>query len=878
MKRFRWLSVAILFIIVSSLLPLAFTGAALADSGKINLQDLTNGADSVLVGTVAERHSYWNDAHTNIYTSVVMSVDNKLKGTINQDKVTITVEGGEVEGIGEFVSEMPSFDQGEKAMVFLKKRNNAQLPQAMSLPGEFPAQQFEVYQGFRGKFPIKGDKVGGLPVAEFKGRINSILSGQALPAAELDISPSLTTMPYLYAGYSWPSNKIPVGYRINENTSDCTGEGSAVQNAAATWSSAGANFSFSYAGATTAIAHGYDGVNEIMWVNMGGTSILAITYIWYSGSTLLENDIEFNDYYSWSTAQTCSPGYYDVQSVGLHEFGHWLCLSDLYGAAYAAEVMYGYSSSGTTKRALTADDIAGIQSIYGTSASSDPQQLIGVASDTTSTGSGGGCCNVVMQRFLATSTGSIAQFRVKVSTGGNVKVAIYDDSYGQPNSRLAAVSSTLVSAGWNTIPITSTPITSSTYYWLAVLSDSCNIYYHSNDPSANARWQPATYSSWTFPNPAGSGWNTQTGYTYFVAGWSTLTPPTPPTPPTVTNSTGASNITSTSARLNGEVTSTGNENPAVTIYYCTTDGGTTQGNWTSHVDLGIKGQEKFYTDVSSLTPNTPYYYRCYASNSAGPAWADTSAQFTTPAQTQILVGADTGTTATGGSGVCSNVVMQRFLATAAGSITEIKVKANASGNVKVAIYDGNAGSPTTRRSYNDSSIPVTAGWNTIAIPSASITSGTYYWLAVVSDSCNIYYQANDPSANACWKSTTYSSWAWPGSAGSGWNTQTGYTYFIAGWGTTTPPTPPNSPDLLSPGATITFKWGAPSGATKYQLQVSTSSSFSTTVFDADVGNNTSQEVTGLSLGTLYYWHVRAGNDGGWGNWSTSRSVNVNQVP
>jgi hypothetical protein len=175
-------------------------------------------------------------------------------------------------------------------------------------------------------------------------------------------------------------------------------------------------------------------------------------------------------------------------------------------------------------------------------------------------------------------------------------------------------------------------------------------------------------------------------------------------------------------------------------------------------------------------------------------------------------------------------------------------------------------------------MPVTSGWNTIAIPSAAINSGTYYWLAVVSASCNIYYHSNDPSANVRWQPSTYSSWAWPGSAGSGWNTQTGYTYFIAGWGTTTPPTPPNPPDLLSPGAAITFKWGSPNGATKYQLQVSTSSSFTTTVFDADVGNNTSQEVTGLSLGTLYYWRVRAGNDGGWGNWSTTRSITVNQVP
>ncbi|MGD0352441.1 MAG: matrixin family metalloprotease [Dehalococcoidia bacterium] len=882
MKRFRWLSVAILFIIVSSLLPLAFTSAAQADSGKINLKDLTNGADSVLVGTVTDRNSYWNDAHTQIYTSVAFSVEDRIKGEAGPDKVTITVPGGEVEGIGEFVSEMPSFDQGEKAVVFLKKLNNAQPSKAMSLPDKFPAQQFEVYQGFRGKFPIKGDKANNLPVAEFKGRINSVLKGQALPATELDISPSVVTMPYLYAGYSWPSNKIPVGYRINENTSDSTGEGAAVQNAASTWSTAGANFSFSYAGTTTATAYGYDGVNEIMWVNTLDTGILAVTHIWYSGSTLLENDVEFNDYYNWSTLPTCPGGYYDVQSVGLHEFGHWLCLDDLYyGPADAAKVMYGYSGSGTTKRALTADDIAGIQSIYGTSSSSDPQQLIGVASGTTSTGgSGGGVSGtVILQRFLATSTGSIAEFRVKVSASGNVKVAIYDDSSGQPNSRLAAVDSStpVTTVGWNTIPITpSIAVTSGTYYWLALVSDSANIYYHSNDPSATVRWKPSTYASWTWPSSAGVGWNIQTGYTYFVAGRSAITPPTSPT---ITNSIGATNITSTSARLNGEVTSTGNENPAVTVYYGTTDGGTTTGSWANHVDLGTKALGTFYTDVSNLIPNAPYFYRCYASNSAGPAWAGTSAQFTTPVQTQILIGVATDTASTGGNGggASGTVILQRFLAASTGSITEFRVKVSAGGNVKVAIYDDNSGQPNSRLAVVDST-PVTTGWNTIPITSTPVTSGTYYWLAVVSDSANIYYHSNDPSATVRWQPSTYASWTWPGSAGSGWNTQTGYTYFIAGWGTTTPHTPPNPPDPISPGAAIILKWGAPNGATKYQLQVGTSSSFTTTVFDADVGNNTSQEVTGLSFGTIYYWRARAGNIGGWSNWSTTISFTVNQVP
>ena len=100
-------------------------------------------------------------------------------------------------------------------------------------------------------------------------------------------------------------------------------------------------------------------------------------------------------------------------------------------------------------------------------------------------------------------------------------------------------------------------------------------------------------------------------------------------PPTVTNSTGASSITDTSATLNGEVTSTGGANPTVHIYWGSTDGGTTAGSWAHNVNLGVKTAGAFYTDISSLTAGTTYYYRCYAANSGGGSWAAITASFTT---------------------------------------------------------------------------------------------------------------------------------------------------------------------------------------------------------------------------------------------------------
>jgi len=99
--------------------------------------------------------------------------------------------------------------------------------------------------------------------------------------------------------------------------------------------------------------------------------------------------------------------------------------------------------------------------------------------------------------------------------------------------------------------------------------------------------------------------------------------------PTVTNSTGVSNLTSNSARLSGEVTSTGGENPyAYIIYWGDDDAGTTTSSWDHEVKLDIEGAQTFYIDLFDLTPNTDYYYRCYAFNSAGEDWADETLVFT----------------------------------------------------------------------------------------------------------------------------------------------------------------------------------------------------------------------------------------------------------
>ena len=102
----------------------------------------------------------------------------------------------------------------------------------------------------------------------------------------------------------------------------------------------------------------------------------------------------------------------------------------------------------------------------------------------------------------------------------------------------------------------------------------------------------------------------------------------PPSPPGV-STLAATNVTESGARLRGEVTSTGGENPTVRIYWGTSNGGTNAGDWDHEENLGARGTGVFTRDTSGLAPDTTYYFRCHAANSGGATCASGTQSFTT---------------------------------------------------------------------------------------------------------------------------------------------------------------------------------------------------------------------------------------------------------
>ncbi|OPL14710.1 MAG: hypothetical protein AVO34_00830 [Firmicutes bacterium ML8_F2] len=330
---------------------IAGAGEAHALMIKMDLDELTETSDAIAYGTVTGAHSQWDEGRTGISTTVTFSVKKGLKGSRQGETVTIIVPGGEVDGIGQYVSDTPVFKSGEEAVLFLQELKRDILPRR-----QIHARHFEVSGNFQGKFIIPPDnKENTLRQIE-----ESISASTAENRTAKDFPATLEKAvvsgdDFVYNGMRWYGTSPVVPYKINSSYETRIDH---IQAAASTWNSAGANFEFSYSG-----THGRTGraernnVNEIMWYNLNSDQTLALATVWYSGDRILENDMVFNTMFYWSTD---GYPYYDVQTVALHEFGHWLSLGH---SPIFESIMY-YQNKGI-QRTLHSVDVTGIRYIYG---------------------------------------------------------------------------------------------------------------------------------------------------------------------------------------------------------------------------------------------------------------------------------------------------------------------------------------------------------------------------------------------------------------------------------------------------------------------------------------------------------------------------------
>jgi len=163
-----------------------------------------------------------------------------------------------------------------------------------------------------------------------------------------------------------------------------------IEDGAAVWNYA--HFQFTFARDACLSDGRYPLLNNVSQIDFGPLplGLLAQTtefFLATAPNQTIECDIRFTDAVRWYTGTaTPAANEYDWWSVAAHEMGHCLGLDEEPNVLPPA-VEYPALATGTVRRQLTADDIAGRNAIYGpTEAASST-----LAASAPSGGGGGGC-------------------------------------------------------------------------------------------------------------------------------------------------------------------------------------------------------------------------------------------------------------------------------------------------------------------------------------------------------------------------------------------------------------------------------------------------------------------------------------------------------
>jgi hypothetical protein len=181
---------------------------------------------------------------------------------------------------------------------------------------------------------------------------------------------------------TWP--RAPVRWYVSDRTSAFV-TASELQAAAGraftTWEAVSTtSISYQFAGFTGALANQDDGLSTIGFLAAPELDrVLASTSFLIDVVTgeVLESDIFFNTAFAWSVSPAGTAGRYDVETIALHEFGHFSGLghsalgetqtSGTGRSVLATEaVMFpiAFGPGTVANRTLRADDIAGLSDLY----------------------------------------------------------------------------------------------------------------------------------------------------------------------------------------------------------------------------------------------------------------------------------------------------------------------------------------------------------------------------------------------------------------------------------------------------------------------------------------------------------------------------------
>ncbi len=282
-------------------------------------------------------------SHVALLVTLVMTGPGMLEGT----HIILRVLGGEVNGTLFWLSSQPYFFVGERVEISVQQEGGVYLPTSpkktltgalrLATTAGYVLEWYKPGVGWQSSTTRPGSDWYG-PLKWSGGTFDYWINPQSIPS---DLStPSFVS--YTTASFqTWQDDPD-----------------SAI--------------AFTYRGTRTDLGAGSeDSVNMAGWGYLGGSTI-AVTYMWgqytpgsFDSLRFTETDMIFDNSKLWSAQPSGIAGRYDIQNIGTHEAGHTFGLGDMYESADAEHTMYGYGSTGETKkRSLEWGDRAGVAALY----------------------------------------------------------------------------------------------------------------------------------------------------------------------------------------------------------------------------------------------------------------------------------------------------------------------------------------------------------------------------------------------------------------------------------------------------------------------------------------------------------------------------------